>query len=69
MTKVQTGMRISRIVFHRFKGLCRENGFGIGEVVEEFMKETLEIGDVQGTLDTLCFDRYVKANAHACILH
>lgn len=51
--KKQTGLRVDRLTFERFKELCKEQGFRVGEVVEAFMKEIIEVGDIQKALNVL----------------
>lgn len=44
--KVQTGMRINKLVFDRFKELCRGERLMVGEAVQHLMGLCLEAGSV-----------------------
>jgi len=44
--KVQTGIRIDKFVFDRFKELCGGERFMVGEAVQRLMELCLEAGSV-----------------------
>ena len=48
--KVQTGMRVDKFVFDRFKGLCSSEKLMVGEAVEHLMEFCLEAGSVAKVL-------------------
>ena len=48
--KVQTGMRIDKFVFDRFKELCRGERLMVGETVQHLMEACLEAGSVKVVL-------------------
>jgi len=48
--KVQTGMRVDKVVFDRFKELCRGERLLVGEAVERLMEACLEAGSVTAIL-------------------
>jgi len=48
--KVQTGIRIDRLVFDRFKVLCRGEKLMVGEAVQHLMMFCLEAGSVAKVL-------------------
>lgn len=43
---VQTGMRVDKFVFDRFKELCRRDRMMVGEVVQRLMEVCLKAGSV-----------------------
>ena len=48
--KVQTGMRIDKLVFDRFKELCRGERLMVGEAVQHLMEICLGAGSVAAIL-------------------
>lgn len=48
--KVQTGMRIDKLVFDRFKELCKGERLMVGEAVQHLMELCLEAGSVTKVL-------------------
>ena len=48
--KVQTGMRIDKLVFDRFKELCRVERLMVRDAVKRLMELCLEVGSVAGVL-------------------
>ena len=48
--KVQTGMRIDKLVFDRFKELCRGERLMVGEAVQHLMELCLEAGSAAAVL-------------------
>ena len=48
--KVQTGIRVDRLVSVRFKDLCRAEKLMVGEAVQHFMEACLEAGSVIAVL-------------------
>ena len=48
--KVQTGMRIDKLVFDRFKELCRGERLMVGEAVQHLMEACLKAGSVTAVL-------------------
>ena len=48
--KVQTGVRIDKLVFDRFKELCKVEKLMVGEAVQRLMELCLEAGSVAGVL-------------------
>ena len=48
--KVQTGMRIDKLVFDRFRGLCGDEKLMVGEAVQRLMEFCLEAGSVAEVL-------------------
>ncbi|MFB0502043.1 MAG: hypothetical protein ACETVP_06180 [Candidatus Bathyarchaeia archaeon] len=48
--KVQTGIRIDKLVFDRFKELCRGEKLMVGEAVQHLMMFCLEAGSVAKVL-------------------
>ena len=48
--KVQTGMRVDKLVFDRFKELCTGEKLKVGEAVQRLMEACLEAGSVKAVL-------------------
>lgn len=48
--KVQTGIRIDKLVFDRFRKLCRDEKLMVGEAVQHLMELCLEAGSVAEVL-------------------
>ena len=48
--KVQTGIRIDKLVFDRFKDLCKGEKLMAGEAVQHLMELCLDAGSVAGVL-------------------
>jgi predicted DNA-binding ribbon-helix-helix protein len=48
--KVQTGLRVDKLVFDRFKELCRSEKLMVGEAVQHLMEACLEAGSVAAVL-------------------
>ena len=48
--KVQTGMRIDKLVFDRFRELCRGERLMVGEAVQRLMEFCVEAGSVAEVL-------------------
>ncbi len=51
MTRVQTGLRVDEKLLPRFRELCRNEGFGMGEAIEKFVRVTVEGGSVKTALN------------------
>ena len=50
--KVQTGIRIDKLVFDRFKELCKGERLMVGEAVQHLMEACLEAGSVARVLNS-----------------
>lgn len=51
--RMQLGWRLPRLVVDRFTELCKKMRLRPSEVVEEFMRRALEIGDVEEALNMI----------------
>ena len=60
MTKKQVGWRLSRLLVNRFARLCEQRDLRPSEAVEEFMRRSIDVGNVEAALDMI-FNQEPKA--------
>jgi hypothetical protein len=48
--KIQTGLRVDKVIFERFKLLCEQEKLGVGEAVQHLMEVCLKAGSVTSVL-------------------
>jgi hypothetical protein len=53
MSRKQLGWRLPRLLVTQFVGLCRQGGLRPSEVVEEFMRRAVAVGDVAEALGVI----------------
>lgn len=61
--KVQTGIRIDKLVFDRFKRVCKGERLMVGEAVQHLMEACLEAGSVVAVLTSKRLENVARRRA------
>jgi len=61
--KVQTGLRVDKLIFDRFKELCAGERLRVGEAVQQLMKVCLAAGSVTAVLASTAWQSAAQRTA------